>query len=98
MADRSMHCAMLNNPSFRASVAGDKSRDLQANGGGVGCAVTGLGERAEWGGQNRKYPKGITRLVLYRLVQLNSIKTKPKKTFYLHSTFQAVSFEHIVIK
>lgn len=64
----------------------------------MGCAVTGLGERVEWGGQDKKYPKGITLIVLCRLVQLNSIKTKPKKTFYLHSIFQAVSFEYIVIK
>lgn len=62
------------------------------------CSHGAGGERAEWGGQNKKYPKGITRIVLYRLVQLNSIKTKPKKTFYLHSIFQAVSFEYIVIK
>lgn len=59
MADGSRHCARLNNQGSRASVAGDKSRDLQANGGGVGCAVTGLGERVEWGGQNKKYPKGM---------------------------------------
>lgn len=33
MADRSTHCVMLNHQGFRASPAGDKSRDLQANGG-----------------------------------------------------------------
>lgn len=52
MADRSMHCVMLNNQSFRASMAGDKSRDLQVDGGWGGgggdvcvcvCAVKGLG-------------------------------------------------------
>lgn len=25
----------------------------------MGCAVTGLGGRVEWGGQNKKYPKGM---------------------------------------
>lgn len=37
-------------------MAGGKSRDLQASGGGVGCAVAGLGERAGRGGRDRKYP------------------------------------------
>lgn len=95
-----MHCAMLNNQSFRASVAGDKSRDLQANGvGGAGGAVQSRGwERGLSGVGRTEVPKGITLIVLYRLVQLNSIKAKPKKTFYLHSIFQAVGFEYIIIK
>lgn len=60
------------------------------------CAVKGLGERARWGVQ--KYPNDIPLIMLYRLVQLNSIQTNRKKTFYLHSIFQAVSSEYIIIK
>lgn len=60
------------------------------------CAVKGLGERARWGVQN--YPNDIPLIMLYRLVQLNSIQTNRKKTFYLHSIFQAVSSEYIIIK
>lgn len=51
------------------------------------CAVKGLGERAEWGGL--QLPPNFTLIVLYRWVQLNSIKTNPKKTFYSHFIFQA---------
>lgn len=96
MADRSMHCVMLNNQSSRASMAGDKSRDLQANGGGGGMCVCVCVQSRGWEGRvgwdAQKYPKEIALIMLKRLGQLNSIKTNPKKTFYLHSTFQAVSF------
>lgn len=85
----------FNNQSFRASMAGDKSQDLQADGG-----VCSQGARREgWVGcAEQKYPKDIPPIMLYRLVQLNSIQTNWKKTFYLHSIFQAVSFEYIIIK
>lgn len=88
-----MHCVMLNNQSFRASVAGDKSRDLQAN---EGVCSQGAGREGLVGWAEQKYPKDITLIVLYRQVQLNSPKTNPKKTFYLHSIFQAVSLESLL--
>lgn len=90
MADRSMHCVTLNNQSFRASMAGDKSWDLQAD---EGVCSQGAGREGWVGGAEQKYPKDTPLIImLYRLVQLNSIQTNQKKTFYLHSIFQAVSF------
>ena len=85
----------FNNQSFRASTAGDKSQDIQADWG-----MCSQGARREgWVGcAEQKYPKDIPPKMLYRLVQLNSIQTNWKKTFYLHSIFQAVSFEYIIIK
>lgn len=79
MADRSMHCVMLNNQSFRASVAGDKSRDLQAN---EGVCSQGAGREGLVGWAEKKYLKDITLIVLCRRVQLNSIKTNPKEILF----------------
>lgn len=60
MADRSMHCVMLNNQSFLASVAGDKSRDLQANEGVCSRGRGGkVGRERGFSGVGRKeVPKG----------------------------------------
>lgn len=90
-----MHCVMLNNQSFRASVADNKSLDLQADG---GVCSQGAGREGWVGCAEHMYPKDIPLMMLYSRVQLNSIQTNRKKTFYLHSMFQAVSFEYIIIK
>lgn len=79
MADRSMHCVMLNNQSFLASVAGDKSWDLQAN---EGVCSWGAGREGLVGWAEKKYLKDITLIVFCRRVQLNSVKTNPKKTLF----------------
>lgn len=91
MADRSMHCVMLNNQSFQASMAGGRSRDLQANG---VCAVSGQAGLG-WGlsGLCRtEVPKGCHPIMLFRLVQLNSIKTKPKENLLFAFHFSSCDF------
>lgn len=87
---------MWNNQSFGASIAGDKSQDLQANGDGGDWGEQwqdGLKKVDECWWKNNGW-MNATLIMLYRLVQFNSFKNPKENVFFPFLFFQT---EHLNI-